>query len=117
MRNCKIGLTRLKEGPAIHLQFPRPIFVGADLASAPLAEALTSKGFDPSKPALFTCEGILCYLPQVTDPTQHVLQPTHQSLQACCTLPWCAEGLLGSHFCESTHLSTYMHSCSAFEGL
>ena len=60
-----IGLIRLKTGAAIRLQFPRPIFVGADLASAPLAEALTSKGFDPSKPALFTCEGILCYLPQV----------------------------------------------------
>ena len=47
------------------LQFPRPVYVGADLATTPLAEALTSKGFDPTMPALFTCEGILCYLPQV----------------------------------------------------
>ena len=47
------------------LQFPRPVYVGADLAKTPLAEALTSKGFDPTTPALFTSEGILCYLPQV----------------------------------------------------
>jgi O-methyltransferase involved in polyketide biosynthesis len=39
--------------------------VAADLAVTPLKEALTAKGFDASKPTLFTCEGILCYLPQV----------------------------------------------------
>ena len=36
----------------------------------PSQKPLTSKGFDPSKPTLFTCEGILCYLPQVTGPIQ-----------------------------------------------
>ena len=46
--------------------------MGADLASTPLAEALTSKGFDPSRRTLFTCEGIFCYLPQVL-PTLPVL--------------------------------------------
>ncbi|CAL5223896.1 g6492 [Coccomyxa viridis] len=45
-------------------KFPRPEYVGADLATTPVAEALTTHGFDPSKPTLFTCEGILCYLPQ-----------------------------------------------------
>ena len=39
--------------------------MGADLASTPLAAALTSKGFDPSQSTLFTCEGIFSYLPQV----------------------------------------------------
>lgn len=47
------------------VQYPRPVYVGADLAMTPLAEALAAKGFDRTKPALFTCEGILCYLPQV----------------------------------------------------
>ncbi|CAL8463656.1 g3190 [Coccomyxa elongata] len=45
-------------------KYPRPAYVAADLAVTPLKEALTAKGFDPSKPALFTCEGILTYLPQ-----------------------------------------------------
>ena len=49
---------------------------GADLASTPLADALTSKGFDPSQRTLFTCEGIFCYLPQVlpTLPHAHLIQ-------------------------------------------
>lgn len=47
------------------MQYPRPAYVAADLAVTPLKEALVDKGFNPSKPALFTCEGILCYLPQV----------------------------------------------------
>ena len=47
------------------LQFPRPIYAQADLAKTPLAKVLESNGFDSSKPALFTCEGLLCYLPQV----------------------------------------------------
>jgi O-methyltransferase involved in polyketide biosynthesis len=47
------------------LQYPRPVYVGADLAVTPLAGALAAKGFEVSKPTLFTCEGILCYLPQV----------------------------------------------------
>ena len=42
-----------------------PSTVGADLAVTPLGDALKAKGFDLTKPALFTCEGILCYLPQV----------------------------------------------------
>ena len=49
------------------MQFPRPIYAQADLAKTPLAKVLESNGFDPSKPALFTCEGLLCYLPQVGD--------------------------------------------------
>ena len=48
-----------------YLQFPRPIYAQADLAKTPLAKVLESNGFDSSKPALFTCEGLLCYLPQV----------------------------------------------------
>ncbi len=47
------------------LQYPRPIYVGADLALTPLAGALISKGFNPNERTLFTCEGIFCYLPQV----------------------------------------------------
>lgn len=46
-------------------QYPRPLYVGADLAVTPLAEALEAAGFDRSKPTLFTAEGILCYLPSV----------------------------------------------------
>ncbi|CAK0732255.1 hypothetical protein CVIRNUC_000105 [Coccomyxa viridis] len=45
-------------------RFPRPIYAQADLAKTPLAKVLESNGFDPNKPALFTCEGLLCYLPQ-----------------------------------------------------
>lgn len=69
-------------------QFPRPVFVGADLASAPLAEALTSRGFDPFKPSLFTCEGILCYLPQVQPLSHHteyqlsIMLPTDRAGQS-----------------------------------
>ena len=39
--------------------------MAADLAATPLAEALEPRGFDRTKPALFTCEGILVYLPPV----------------------------------------------------
>ncbi|GBF90902.1 hypothetical protein Rsub_03757 [Raphidocelis subcapitata] len=39
-------------------------FVAADLATSPLAEALaSSSSFDPSRPALFTAQGLLYYLP------------------------------------------------------
>ena len=109
------ALIRLMKGVALHLQFPRPIFVGADLASAPLAEALTSKGFDPSKPALFTCEGILCYLPQVTGPIQHDLYLT-TACQRQFIMPHLAQGLLESHS-ESTEECLCRHSCQPFEGL
>lgn len=51
--------------PCSCLQYPRPIYVGADLASTPLVDALVSKGFKSGKRTLFTCEGIFCYLPQV----------------------------------------------------
>ncbi len=51
--------------PAACAQHPRPVYVAADLAATPLAEALESKGFDRTKPAVFTCEGILVYLPPV----------------------------------------------------
>lgn len=56
---------RNSTGGVFSMQYPRPAYVAADLAVTPLKEALTAKGFDPSKPALFTCEGILTYLPQV----------------------------------------------------
>lgn len=43
---------------------PRPAaFVGADLAATPLAEALAGSGFDPAQPTLWTCQGLLYYLP------------------------------------------------------
>ena len=57
------------------MQFPRPIYAQADLAKTPLAKVLESNGFDASKPALFTCEGLLCYLPQVQ---------LHKPCRACC---------------------------------
>ena len=50
---------------ALVLQFPRPVFVGADLSKLSLSEALQGTGFDPAKPSLFICEGLLYYLPQV----------------------------------------------------
>ena len=31
-----------------------------------LARNLAAAGFDAARPALFTCEGIFCYLPQVS---------------------------------------------------
>ena len=48
------------------LQFPRPVFVGADLSQCTLHEALQGTGFDTAKPALFICEGLVYYLPEVT---------------------------------------------------
>ena len=65
--------------------------MGADLASTPLADALTSKGFDPAKRTLFTCEGIFCYLPQVLPPLPvlissvcscHYLRSGHSQLRS-----------------------------------
>ena len=47
------------------LQYPRPIFVGADLTQCSLQQALQGTGFDLAKPAVFLCEGLLYYLPQV----------------------------------------------------
>lgn len=46
-------------------KYPRPTYIGADLANVPLKEALTAGGFDPAQRTMFTCEGILCYLPRV----------------------------------------------------
>ncbi|KAL3147587.1 hypothetical protein ABBQ38_014640 [Trebouxia sp. C0009 RCD-2024] len=43
---------------------PRPVFVGADLSECSLKHALHGTGFDPVKPSLFLCEGLLYYLPQ-----------------------------------------------------
>eukprot|EP00884_Botryococcus_braunii_P006996 jgi/Botrbrau1/16298/Bobra.0066s0067.1 len=45
-------------------KYPRPTYIGADLANVPLKEALTAGGFDPAQRTMFTCEGILCYLPR-----------------------------------------------------
>ncbi len=73
------------------MQFPRPVYVGADLATTPVAEALTTHGFDPSKPTLFTCEGILCYLPQV----QLTAWPSEAGPAVRCKdKPACRQGLL-----------------------
>lgn len=47
------------------LQYPRPVYVGADLATCTLQEALQGTGFDAGSPALFICEGLLYYLPEV----------------------------------------------------
>ena len=33
-----------------------------------LARNLAAAGFDSARPALFTCEGIFCYLPQASPP-------------------------------------------------
>ncbi|KAK9836338.1 hypothetical protein WJX81_006667 [Elliptochloris bilobata] len=46
-------------------KYPRPAYVPTDLADVgALAGNLAGAGFDASRPALFTCEGIFCYLPQ-----------------------------------------------------
>ena len=51
--------------PARPLQYLRPAYVPTDLADVgALARNLAAAGFDASRPALFTCEGIFCYLPQ-----------------------------------------------------
>lgn len=41
--------------------YPRPAFIAADLAAVPLMDALerAGAGFDRSKPALFTVEGLV----------------------------------------------------------
>lgn len=57
--------------------FPRPIFLSADLATKSLdavllgttssnnsTTAAAAAAFDPSKPTLFTVEGLIYYLPQ-----------------------------------------------------
>ena len=65
-------------------QYPRPVYVGADLMVTPLAEALEVAGFDCSKPTLFTAEGILCYLPPVGPNDSS--SPAHTFLQIPLTL-------------------------------
>lgn len=104
------------------------MYVGADLATTPVAEALTTHGFDPSKPTLFTCEGILCYLPQVRLNT-----PSTASLPAvnCLNKPACQQACLQMSkdgtaarlkMCMESiplacgavmKLKIYMHSCNA----
>jgi O-methyltransferase involved in polyketide biosynthesis len=44
---------------------PRPVFVAADLGKVTLGQALQGTGFDPSQPTVFTCEGLIYYLPEV----------------------------------------------------
>jgi methyltransferase (TIGR00027 family) len=39
-------------------------FVAADFTEPRLAERLTAAGHDPAQPSLFTCEGVLLYLPE-----------------------------------------------------
>lgn len=54
------------------LQYPRAVYVGADLATCTLQEALLGTGFDAGRPALFICEGLLYYLPEVRLAVVHV---------------------------------------------
>lgn len=44
---------------------PRPVYIAADLGRVTLAAALEGSGFDPSRRTLFTCEGLVYYLPEV----------------------------------------------------
>ncbi|EFN53633.1 hypothetical protein CHLNCDRAFT_53521 [Chlorella variabilis] len=43
---------------------PRPVYVGADLGRVTVGDALAGTGFDASRPTLFTCEGLIYYLPE-----------------------------------------------------
>ncbi|KAL4419924.1 hypothetical protein ABPG75_007022 [Micractinium tetrahymenae] len=45
-------------------ELPRPVYVAADLAHVTLSAALAGTGFDRSKRTLFTCEGLIYYLPE-----------------------------------------------------
>ena len=65
------------------MQYPRPAYVAADLAVTKLATALEAHGFDPTKPALFTCEGIFCYLPQVAAAMQSAPLDPASAANAC----------------------------------
>jgi hypothetical protein len=44
---------------------PRPAYIAADLGRVTLAAALAGSGFDPALRTLFTCEGLVYYLPEV----------------------------------------------------
>lgn len=46
-------------------ELPRPVYVAADLAHVTLSAALAGTGFDASRRTLFTCEGLIYYLPEV----------------------------------------------------
>lgn len=48
------------------LQHPRPTYVGVDLSQSSLQQALQGTPFLPHRPALFICEGLVYYLPQVS---------------------------------------------------
>lgn len=50
--------------------------MGADLTQCSLQQALQGTGFDPVKPAVFLCEGLLYYLPQVRA-VSHVVACLH----------------------------------------
>jgi methyltransferase (TIGR00027 family) len=43
--------------------YPRPAYVAADLSTVDLADALAGCGFDPARPAFFSCQGLVYYLP------------------------------------------------------
>ena len=45
------------------VQHRLPTYVEADLAITPLSAALAGSGLDASCPAVFTCEGLVYYLP------------------------------------------------------
>ena len=47
------------------MQHRLPTYVEADLAATPLSAALAGSWFDAASPAVFTCEGLLYYLPPV----------------------------------------------------
>lgn len=63
---------------------PRPVYVGADLGRVTVGDALAGTGFDASRPTLFTCEGLIYYLPEVLHCTA--------GCTAAVILPACASG-------------------------
>lgn len=54
-------VTAVLPGPQ---ELPRPVYVAADLAHVTLSAALAGTGFDASRRTLFTCEGLIYYLPE-----------------------------------------------------
>jgi hypothetical protein len=69
-------------------QYPRPAFVPTDLADVgALARNLAAAGFDAARPALFTCEGIFCYLPlarpRARPPPAPARSPSCQARATC----------------------------------
>ncbi|KAK9828813.1 hypothetical protein WJX72_002206 [[Myrmecia] bisecta] len=45
-------------------KYPRPEYIAADLSCISLARALSTSSYEPAQKTIFTCEGLLYYLPQ-----------------------------------------------------